>query len=315
MPQLTCSSCGSRTPSPPGEEGRRPRCRHCGAVLRDEGRSARLWAQTNNRRILLPLLLGGGVFLLCAVVGVVLIVVLGRKGGGPAARATPVTAADLDKIGIYMTPDEVEAILGPGEEADPAEMQENWAAAGKQVGVTRWQVWRNGSDRLFVGYGQGSSGTHRAVVSFFMHDIQNSLGTGFEIKHGFIHMGFPGGDLDEAAREKQKDRELLRSPRWAKGPAIRKALVGQWVAVYVGSYRFNDDGTCRAESPGEKASGTYRFLDDERVELKLKEDPLFEGHQTATKQRKYKVLVDGEELILVDEAFREPRPTVYKRQR
>lgn len=310
MPQTICPSCGAKTPL---DDGRRPRCRRCGAALPDEDRPARSRSRANNRRILLPLLLGGGLFLLCAIVAVILLVAVGRKGGG--AASTPVTAADLDKVLIYMTPDEVEAILGKGDEADPAEVQANWAAAGQQLGVTRWQVWRNGDDRLFVGYGQGSSGTHRAVVSFFMHDIVNGRATGFEIKKGFMHISLLGGDLDAAAREKQQERDLLRSPRWAKGPAIRKELVGQWVAVYIGSYQFNDDGTCRAESPGEKASGTYRFVDDQRIELTLKEDPPFAGRGPMTKQRKYKVLVDAEELILVDEALRGARPDVYKRQK
>jgi hypothetical protein len=123
---------------------------------------------------------------------------------------------------------------------------------------------------------------------------------------------FPDSDLDALARDRGAEKKRLESPRWLKGAAIRKALVGSWVAVYVGSYEFKEDGACSGGGPGGKFTGTYRFLDDDNVEMTLKDEPLFEGQPVQTRALKCKVLVDNDELVLIDSRFPN-HPTTYKR--
>jgi hypothetical protein len=257
--------------------------------------------------------LGGGLLLLGAVViGIVLLIWMSRGEGPPDAQ---VTAADLDKLDMFMTKGEVEALLGPGRQADIEDIHPNWIEAGRRCGATHWREWKNGETSLIVGFGQGKSGTPRAVISFFVHNFTRGQVVGQETKIGFLHLSLVGGDLDEQARERGKQRALLKSPRWRKGPAIRKTLVGSWVAAFVGAYDFKEDGTCQGSAPGDRFAGTYRFTNDEHIELTLESEPFVPGQAPRTRTLHCKVLVDDEELILIDDQFPRAAPTVYQRRK
>ena len=345
--QLRCPSCGTSTrPAQPVTEGQRLRCGRCGTIFRageqgdvepvakpvrkpQLGRKTEPEAEeisTRDRQamkkgkasmgvLLLILGIGGGVLVLgCAGIGTI-VTILMLKGGDSGGPTSQVTAADLDKVKIFMTKNQVEAVLGKGKTANIQDIHPNWIQAGQRTGVTAWYQWGGGSDTLYVGFGQGRSGTQRAVISFFVHKFTRGNVAGEETKSGFMNLDLFGTDLDDLARDKGKENALLQDPKWKKGPEIRKALVGFWVAVGVGGYDFKADGTCRSESGGDKSGGTYKFTDDEHVEMTLKSEPIFAGQQAETKTLKCKVLVDEKELILIDDRFPDAHPIVYQRSK
>src|SRR5262245_13060943 len=234
------------------DQGRRARCGDCGEVYPVDERGRTRAAKRGYGSLLLWLGLGG-LLLLCVVAAIIAAVVLSKRDANvPAAQ---VAAADLKKIEIFMTRAQVEGILGQGEEADARDIDPAWWQAGQQCRATLWLIWRNGGDYLVVGFGQGGTGTHRAVISFFVHNFNQPGAFGQETTKGFINLDFPGTDLDDSAKEKAKAKALLQAPRWLKGADIRKSLVGDWVAVFIGSYEFKQDGTCSGGSPGGKFTG------------------------------------------------------------
>jgi hypothetical protein len=324
--QLRCPSCGASTkPARPVAERQRLRCGRCGTVFRAGGPGGGDADEVSTRRavkkgksstgLLLILAIGGGVLLLVGAGVAVLVIILMPEDGDNGGPGAPVTAADLGKVEIFMTKDQVEAVLGKGRTAATGDIHPNWIEAGQRTGVTTWYQWGGGADTLYVGFGQGRSGTPRAVISFFVHRSTTGIGAAEETKPGFMNLNLFDADLDDLARDRGKENALLKDPKWKKGPDIRKALVGFWVAVGVGGYDFKADGTCRSESVGDKSGGTYKFTDDEHVEVTLKADPLFAGQQTETKTLRYKVLVDEKELILIDDRFPAAHPIVYQRSK
>ncbi len=306
--RIRCPRCGMSTKLPAGESWP-TRCDRCGTVLPEDGQGGPERQPGRSVPWLVLVALGVGVGALLLAGGVYLVW---------AARSnntdTPVTAADLDRIKIFMTRDEVEAVLGKGKEADLDTVHPNWIETGQKCRVTLWQQWKNGDDSLYVGFGQGTSGTHRAVVSFFVENSRGEKSFRQETKIGFINLDPFGSDLDDLARDRAGEDKLLNSPRWLKGPAIRKSLVGSWVAIGVGHYLFKEDGTCEWHSGADRFTGTYRFTDDEHAELTIKAAPLFPGQQTDTKKQTFKVLVDQAELILVDIQLPAAHPIVYQRR-
>jgi DNA-directed RNA polymerase subunit RPC12/RpoP len=322
-----CPSCGGKgKPAQSLGKGRQARCDQCGARLllsagetedQDEPALAprRREPKGRQRPLALILCLGGG-FILLVVAAIVVLVWRSKTNRSPEVEvALEVTLADFKKIEIFMTRAQVEAVLGVGQAAGNQDMDARWVQAGQQARVTLWLRWSNNQDSVFVGFGQGRSGLHRAVVSYYMHKMAVPGGVGQETTIGFIHLDPWGSDLDDLALEKGKEQALLQSPRWRKGPAIRKAIVGFWVAIGVGSYQFKEDGACFEASSADKSSGAYHFTDDENVELTMKIQPLFPGQAVEPKKIRCKVLVDDEELILVDDRFPGAHPILYQRRK
>jgi hypothetical protein len=271
--------------------------------------------------LLLILAIVGGVIFVSGIAGTVCLVWYlnsGSGGGGPLgggnAQSAPVTINDLDKVEIFMTKDQVETAIGPGQKANLQDIHPNWIETGRQVQVSDWYEWQGGKDRLYVGFGKGSSGTYRAVVAFYVQD--NSKGNVFaqNTKIGFINIDLFRNDLDLQAADRQKERDLLKAPRWEKGPAIRKSLVGFWVADLIGAQKFNADGTYEESMPGSKFTGTYRFLNDDTVEISKSGVPDFPGQGVKTSKHTCRVLVDATELILVDNDFPNASPIAYQRR-
>jgi hypothetical protein len=322
--RILCPECGAPVRSAdPFVEGQRVRCPDCRAVFTPDDLAespARSRASGRNREQtgkgnLLPVLLigglvGGALLLGCAGVGIYFLV--GRGGSDTPGGSTPVTQADLDKVEAYMSLAEVEGLLGKGRSIRYHEI--GVMPAGGDDPNRIWYAWGPGDDSLVVGFEPGSSGTQRVVVSFLLQ--KSSAGGAFQqiSTPGVVTARFPGEDLDALARDKEAQRKKLESPRWAKGAAIRKELIGTWVAFGVGAYEFKEDETCLGSQPGGKSSGTYRFLDNENIEMTLQDAPLFPGQQVRSRTLKYKVLVDKDELMLVDSRFRS-HPTTYKRQK
>jgi hypothetical protein len=345
--QFRCPSCGASTrPTHPVTEGQPLRCGRCGTALRvgepgdveamakpvrgprpgretgygDDDASTRdrkgmRKDKANTGPRLLILGIGGAVLLLaCVVVGVIVMLTL-SKGGDSGRPGSRVTAADLRKLEIFMTKGQVEAALGEGKPANLRDLHPNWLQAGQRTGATAWYQWGGGDDALYVGFGRGGSGTQRAVISLFVHKSARGNVVGEETKPGFMNLDPFGADLDDLARDQEKANALLKNPKWKTGPEVRKALVGFWVAVGVGSYDFKADGTCRSQGSGDKSGGTYEFTDDEHIEMTLKAEPAFAGQQTEAKKLRYKVLVGQKELILIDDRFPGAHPIVYQRSK
>jgi hypothetical protein len=83
------------------------------------------------------------------------------------------------------------------------------------------------------------------------------LGQGFE--YGLLPIPLGGLDVDELAAQRRKGRaereQAEADPRWLKGEAARKALVGRWASAFAGAYEFGADGSCvwTAAGPGRRA--------------------------------------------------------------
>ena len=259
------------------------------------------------KRGLLPLLIGGGavLFLLvsCAGVGVYLL----SGSSGFSGRQTDVTEADLAKVKQYATQTEVEAILGKGDPVDPAEY------GILMGGGADWYGWRNGDDCLMVAFQKGKSGTLRVVGSVFVQQKITPNSVSNKPKFGIQPPVFGSVDVDAKVAERAALEARLADPRWLKGEAARKSLVGGWSAVLETTYQFSADGTCIVGTGSEKATGTYRFLDEGRIDLTVQDDSIIPGgSKDAARTIQLQVRLAQDEMLLIDLRF-PAYPKTYKR--
>ncbi len=312
MPRVHCPECGASVKVDP--EARRVRCPRCDTRFAPEevAEPPARAREASTFPVLLVVGLVGGALLLVIGGAVGAYLLFGRGGGsGAAAPGRPVTRADLDRVEAYMSLAEVEGVLGKGQQVGYDEI--GVMAGGNDPNRT-WYAWRNGDDSLVVGFEPGKSGTQRVVVSFFLQ--KSTQGGGFRQTStpGVLTIRFPGQDLDQLALDRAAQRKKQESRRWLKGEALRKALVGTWVAIAQGSYQFHEDGTCSGSQVGGKFTGTYRFTEDEHVELTLKDEPLLPGQKIEPRVLKYRAQVDGNELVLTDPRLPN-HPTTYQRRK
>jgi hypothetical protein len=325
LSRFVCPECGKAVrPAEPVEEAERVRCPGCRAVFvpepddapettRRTRRSGNEESESDEPRRgakgdgeprkkgggLLPVaLIGGGIalvlFVCCGGVGVGIYLLVGHDAGGDGGGGgggKQVARADLDRIEAYASLAEVEAALGKGEQTDDVDgrLRLLYGKGPEHV----WHAWGKG-DQIFVCFRKGRSGAWRVVCSAFVQDAPGKPLT-FGVKEVILF----GMDVDDLAEE--KPGKLEASPRWKKGEAARKTLLGWWTQPLGVNYRFEQDGTCSGTLEGARHfTGTYRFLDDGQVEMTLR----FGREET----RRRKFLVAEDELILID-------PETQSRQR
>ncbi len=243
----------------------------------------------------------------CAGVGLYFVFQAGpdrmNDDGAPQAR---ITRADLDKIVSAMTLDEVNAILGPGRLATPADMRaafnenrpipisatDSWKRNAEIVGVKAWHQWRNGDESIFVGFAKGKkTGKERALISFWVKRLDD----GFKANPGLLPL-FRIDDPDAIAEERDAEEKLTNDPKFKQGDA-KKLIVGQWADEVKHGWVFRADGTFHDRSPGGDP-GDYRFTAPDQIELSYKPDWPGVAPGTIHHVKSFKVLVSEDTLIL-----------------
>jgi hypothetical protein len=236
------------------------------------------------------------------------------------------TKANFEKLNEVMTLDEVQAILGTGKAAGEEDMAvafgdgwarddpkgppaKQWMGNGRSAGVTSWYQWRNGAFSIFVGFAKGKrSGKDKALLSFWVEALNSGV-QGFGV-HGFrSDVGFMAlGEPDQISDARSAEERKLNDAKWKKGNP-RQLLVGRWQDVLACGYEFAADGRVKSFGLEEYAS-TYRFVDDDHIEISVPAMPLRPAHMA-----KYRVLVTQTELVLVREEGRKVFPLEFKRVR
>jgi hypothetical protein len=94
---------------------------------------------------------------------------------------------------------------------------------------------------------------------------------------------------------------------------VRQALPGKWRYRNAPDegFDFNADGTCVQYGQvfgAKQASGTYRFLDDIRIEVTVSGPDFMGGGKNIPVRSTYRILLDDKELILVRDHPAEPMP-------
>jgi DNA-directed RNA polymerase subunit RPC12/RpoP len=309
-----------------------PDCRTVISVPRKrKAQSAKPLRRKRRKGMPIGWIVGGTVLLVAVVVGAVVAVgaFRGRAavavgGGGNAAGGSdsgvsfpnlfsssgavskPVTKDDLPKIKGAMSLEEVQAILGPGKVADENDMkvafgnrsmhsdkgppEEQWMNNGRMASVTSWYQWRSDDFSIFVGFGKGKrTGTLKALLSFWVERVSVGGGLyGFRSEPGLMLFGNPD-DLTDARAAQDK---VIDDPKW-KGGNARQLLLGRWKNAFEFGYEFTADGIVKAVGI-EKYTSTYRFIDDENIEINVPAFPF-----QPARIDKMRVLVNKTELILV----------------
>jgi hypothetical protein len=253
---------------------------------------------------------------------------VGGGGGNPLTALlggnSQVTDGNARKLWKGMTPDQAQAILGPGTACnfnDIIAIEEN-AAPGFPRGIRipggslegeTWYRWQNGGRHVFASFLPSKTGVLRlnSLMFFTAHP-------GGVLESGTLIGAHPFDDLDRWAAEHDRRVALVNDPRWTKGPAVRQALVGRWRQPHnpgdgPRGWDFHADGTCAGHKMafGDKDSqGRYRFLNDDHIEMTMAEQDAFHPGQAVTVTYRYLVLVDDKELILCNEGQGDPLPTV-----
>ncbi len=284
--------------------------------------------------VLAALLLGTGLGLLVLAVGVGAFFLLrGERGarlknalGAPAAALgvnPQVNDANAQKLWKGMTPDQAQAILGPGTACtfnDIVAIMERAShfptgirVPGGNLNGETWYRWQNGGMHAFASFLPGKTGVLRlsSLMFFTAHP-------GGAMESGTLIGATPNEDLDRWAAEHDRRVALVNNPRWKKGPAIRQALVGRWRTTPnpidgPRGWDFNADGTCAGHKMafGDKGSrGRYRFLNDNHIEMTMAEPDFFNPGKALNVTSRYLVLVDDKELILCNEGQGDAIPTV-----
>lgn len=307
------------------------RCPDCHTIFR----LPEMPAAPRVRRSLPPTSASGGgsgalwVILILSVVGIALFVLVGagvgiyfavRGKGGPGlsiggASILGNSAANMenfDKLAIAMTRPEVEAILGKGKRADQSDMDDAFAEDGRDfgprgpasgawlrnaqgAGVTQWYRWQNGDFSIFVGFAKGRSGKERAMLSFWVQRlIVPGGGHGFESGTGLLGATILS-DPDDVARDREKENQQLRDPKWNKGN-VRQMIVGSW-GDGISGYVFGANGSVQATGFTEYTT-TYRFAGNDEIEWTA--PPLGNFPGAMSRQVRYRVLVTVSELWLVE---------------
>jgi len=191
-----------------------------------------------------------------------------------------VNDANARKLWKGMTPDQAQAILGPGQPCnfnDIIAIEENAAPGfprglrfpgGSLEGET-WYRWQNGGMHVFASFLPSKTGVLRlnSLMFFTAHP-------GGALESGTLIGAHPFDDLDRWAAEHDRRVAVVTNPLWKKGPAVRQALVGRWrsppnpIDQKSSGYDFNSDGSCTAYlmAFGDPlCQGRYRFTDDNHV--------------------------------------------------
>jgi hypothetical protein len=250
----------------------------------------------------------------------------GAEPAGPAAALganAQVNEANVGKLWKGMTPDQAQAILGPGKTCtfnDIIAIEEKAARfpmgvrfPGGNLNGETWHRWQNGGMHVFASFLPGKTGVLRlsSLMFFTAHP-------GGALESGHLIGAVPDEDLDRWAVEHDRRIVLANNPRWKKGPAVRQALVGRWrerqgPGEDPRGWDFLADGTCTGHKmslSGHTAQGRYRFLNDDHIEMTVAgPDPFNPGRAGVPATCRYRALVDENELILCDEGQGEPIPT------
>ena len=245
--------------------------------------------------------------------------------GVPAALGVnpQVNDANARKLWKGMTPAQAEAILGPGKACnfnDIIAIEENAAPGfprglrfpgGSLEGET-WYRWQNGGMHVFASFLPSKTGVLRlnSLMFFTAHP-------GGALESGTLIGAHPFDDLDQWAAEHDRRVAVVHNPRWKKGAAVRRALVGRWrsapnpIDQKSSGWDFNPNGSCTGYlmAFGDPlCSGTYRFLDDDHVEVVLAGRDFFNKAEVHPVPSRFLVLVDDRELVLCREGQGEPQP-------
>jgi hypothetical protein len=280
--------------------------------------------------VLAALLAGLGLGLLVLAVGVGAFFLLrGERGsrlksalGAPAAALgvnPQVNDANVRQLWKGMTPDQAQAVLGPGKPCtynDIIAIHEN-AAPGFPRGIRfpggslngeTWYRWQNGGRHVFASFLPSKTGVLRlsSLQVFTAHP-------GGALESGHLIPSHPDDNLDHWAAEHDRRVAIVNNPRWKKGPAIRRALVGRWRERHnpPPGWDFNADGSCATHHMafGDRVCrGTYRFTDDDHIEVFLVGEDPFHPDQVRRIPDRFLVLVGEKELVLCREGQGGPRP-------
>ncbi|HEV3146175.1 MAG TPA: hypothetical protein VGZ47_19975 [Gemmataceae bacterium] len=264
--------------------------------------------------------------------GVVGMIVLRGKGGPAPLSAggmfSPdglginplVSKANFDRLEPCMTLDEVQSILGPGTPATEDDIKKactvvrqfggpprlpdsdpagDWINNGRVAHVTGWYQWRAADLTVFVGFAKGkTTGKIRALLSFW---FQRFGANGYATAPGFAEFDDP----DKVTVKLDAEKRLFNDSKWKKGNA-RQLLLGRWHIAgrlqdqaKIG-YEFGADGTVKSFG-GLNYSGTYRFIDDDHIEIKAPATQLLPASV-----EKYRVLVSQDELVVIVHEGRRP---------
>jgi hypothetical protein len=197
---------------------------------------------------------------------------------GKGKNEAKITLANFEKVKAGMTAGEVKELLGPGESADVKDLQAEVARASKNQiaggveagwaqlsGAGRWQVWRGKDLTVFVGYGQGSSGTERVAYSLAVKKV----GDGYQVVKGAETMA-GNADLDQLGTRAKQESTLLDDPKWKTGGTGVSLLPGEWRDAGGNVRLFRADGTFEHQSslgPLSGDKGTWRVNESGKLEL------------------------------------------------
>lgn len=209
---------------------------------------------------------------------------------------------DIHKIEPGMTVDEVNALIGEGRPANQNDMRQafgnfalgadaKWTNAGREAGVSSWRQWKNGDQRIFVGFAKGQkSGRDRAVASFWVRPLPN----GFESDPGIMPLpAFFGGDPDDIAKEREEKNKHLNDPKFKAGDP-KKKILAKWLTDRDNGFEFRADGTY--DRIGRRYQGKYKFVAADEIELHIPPGGEFVGGPALTER--HKIWVSDEELIM-----------------
>jgi hypothetical protein len=331
MAKLVCPECEAtfkpKNPPPPGKKTRCPECQHAFVPDTDDddaeetsprnkkkngdgkstGKSAKKKKNKKSGSTTLVLLLvGGGAFLLlgCGCAGGLGWFFFGRdagSGGGILAKAPDTSEKKWKELSFGMTVPEVDAFLGgTGKKADLVAVNALIDRTAGMLGRDKarpvgdsFVIYRNGNTYIVAGF--VNSQKYGSLSDYYAH-IVDAGGNG----NSFGQMSIGGANLEKGRDADEALKTFLNDPKWAKGPEVRKRLIGTWQNK-IGGFEFKADGTMAAfiffGKTRRDVPGTYEFIDDHDIKTITKGLPGLGGADFAVTRR---ILLNGNELTVVD---------------
>lgn len=264
-----------------------------------------------NAKLYLILGIGGTAI----AIGVILFLTLdgGSGGSGLLGGSKAVTRENLGKIYGAMAMKDAEKLFGTPASTTKEKIKERLTVGGPPGAfssggpeqsffrtasasqASKWYEWNNGDSFIVVGTRNDREGVERIVCSAWAKRTKEGGGVSVEYYPGATVIG--NSDLAGIARKREEFENLLNDPKWKKGDALKKALVGKWIRKrFQEKIEFFANGTYEESTPFRKPfRGTWNLVEGNTVDLTRPGSTLLPPRPEDS-TRRYQILVSEDEM-------------------